>query len=204
MQHLLVFAELLYEFFDPVLVEKFLLLRRIAALIGERDFQTRIEERQLAQAGCQALELELGRDGEDRRVGQKRDQRAGCFFAFDFADDRKLVSRFALGESHVIDFAVARYFHLEPFGKRVRAFRADAVQAAGIFVSALSKFSAGMQIRQHQLDRWHLPFRMNIDRNAAAIVANGDRSIDMNGHFDLGAKSREMFVNGVIEDFENQ
>src|SRR5436309_15503075 len=45
---------------------------------------------------------------------------------------------------------------------------------------------------------------MNIDRNAASIVSNGDRSIHMDDHFDLRAKSREMFVNGVINDFVNQ
>ena len=78
------------------------------------------------------------------------------------------------------------------------------MQAAGIFVSALSKFSAGVQIGQHQLNRWHFPFGMNIDGNAAAIVPRRDRSIDMNDHFDLRAKSREMFVDGVIDDFVNQ
>ena len=204
MQHLLVFAQLLYELFDAVFVEKFLLLRRIAALVCQRNFEAGIKEGQFAQAGCQSLELKLGRDGEDRRIRQKRDERSGGFLAFDFTDDRKFVGRFALGKSHVIDFAVPRYLYLEPFRKRVRAFCAHAMQAAGIFISALSKFSAGVQICQHQLDRRHFPFGMNIDGNAAAIVSHRDRSIDMNGHFDLRAKSRKMFVDGVIDDFVNQ
>jgi hypothetical protein len=37
-------------------------------------------------------------------------------------------------ERHVIDFAVARDFNLEPIGKRVHTFGAHAVQAAGKFI----------------------------------------------------------------------
>ena len=46
-----------------------------------------------------------------------------------------------------MNFAVARNFDFEPIRKRVDAFRADAVQTAGIFVSALPEFSARVQIR---------------------------------------------------------
>ena len=152
----------------------------------------------------QTLEFKFRRDREDRRVGQKRDQRAGIFLVFDLADDLELLGRFAALEGHVINLAVARDFHLEPIGKRVDAFRADAVQAAGIFVGALAEFSARVQIGQDQLDRRHLPFRMNIDRNAAAVIAHGDRAIDVDGHFDLVAKTGEMFVDRVVENFENQ
>ena len=104
----------------------------------------------------------------------------------------------------MIDLAVARHFHLEPFRKRVDAFRADAVQAAGIFVGALPEFAAGVQIRQHQLDRRHLEFRMHVDRNAAAVVADRNRSIDVDGDFDFCAKAGEMFVDRIIENLENQ
>ena len=99
MQDLFVFAELLYELFDAVLVEKCFLLRRIAALVRERDFETGIKEGQFAQARCQSLEFKFGRDGEDRRIRQKRDQRAGGFFAFDFTDDREFVGRFPLAKA---------------------------------------------------------------------------------------------------------
>ena len=104
----------------------------------------------------------------------------------------------------MINLALARDFDLEPIGERVDAFGADAVQAAGIFVGALAEFSARVQIGQDQLHRRHFPFRMNVDRNAAAVIAHGDRTIDVHGHFDLVAKSGEMFVDRVIENFENQ
>ena len=78
------------------------------------------------------------------------------------------------------------------------------MQTAGIFISALSKFSAGVQICQHELDGRHFPFWMNINGNAATVIAHGHASIDMHGHFDLVAKTGEMFVDRVVEDLENQ
>src|SRR4029077_18065159 len=146
MQDLFVLAELLYKFFDAVFVEKLFCLGRVGALIRKRDLQTGIEKRQFAQPRCETFEFELRRDGENRRVGKKRNQCASCLFVFDLSDDSEFVRRLALGESHMIDLAVARYFHLEPYRKRVRAFRAYAVETAGIFVGALSKFSASVQI----------------------------------------------------------
>ena len=99
MNHLFVLAELLYEFLDAVFVEKPLFLRRVGALVRERDLEAGIEKRQFAQPGCQTLELELGRDREDRRIGKERDQRAGCLFVFDFADDAEFVRRLALART---------------------------------------------------------------------------------------------------------
>ena len=195
--------KLLDEFLDAVLVKKRLLFRRIDSLIRQCDFEPGIQESQLAQSRGQSLEFKFGRDREDRRVGQKRDQRAGILFVFDLADDAEFFGRFAALEGHVINLAVARDFDLEPVGERVDAFGADAVQAAGIFVGALAELAARVQIGQDQLDRRHFPFRMNIDRNAAAVVAHGDRAIDVDGHVDLVAKSGQMFVDRVIENFEN-
>ena len=194
MNDLLVLAQLPDEFLNAVFVEKRLLFRRIVALVDERDFKAGIQESQFAQSRGQPLEFELGRDGENRRVGQERDQRAGVLLVFDFADDAEFLGRFAALERHVVDLAVARDFDLEPIRERVDAFRADAVQAAGIFVSALAEFSARVQICQDQLHRRHFPFRMNVDRNAAAVVAHGNGTIDVHGDFDFGAIAGEMFV----------
>src|SRR5262249_58231509 len=88
MQHLFVLAELPNELFDAVLVIKAVLLWRIDAFIGERDLQTRIKERQLAEARCQPFEFELARDRENRRVRQKRNECACGLFVVDLSDDR--------------------------------------------------------------------------------------------------------------------
>src|SRR5947208_7195326 len=73
------------------------------------------------------------------------------------------------------------------------------MQPSGIFVCALSKFSAGVQICQHQLDCRHLPFGMNIGGNSSTVITNRNGSIDTNGHFYLGAKSREVLVVQIID-----
>jgi hypothetical protein len=44
------------------------------------------------------------------------------------------------------------------------------VETAGVFVSALAELAAGVEIRQHELDRRDAEPRVNIDRNAAAVV----------------------------------
>src|SRR4051794_1792964 len=78
------------------------------------------------------------------------------------------------------------------------------MQAAGIFVCALSELPASVQIRKHQLDCRHFPFWMDVDWDSAAVVADRNRSIDVNDNFNFGAKSGEMFVDRVVEDFVNQ
>src|SRR5438093_13543080 len=49
-QDLFVLAQLLYELFDAVFVEKFLLLHRIAALICDRDIEAEIMKSKFTQA----------------------------------------------------------------------------------------------------------------------------------------------------------
>ena len=203
MNDLFVLAELLYEFLDAMLVNEEFFFGRITALIGQCDFKTGIQERKLAQPRREPLEFVLRRDREDRRIGKKCDERAGRFFVLEFADDIQFLRGFSALESHVINLALARNFNLEPIGKSVDAFRADAVQTTGIFVSALAEFSAGVKICQDQLDCRHLPFRMHVDRNAAAIVTHGNGAIDMNRDFNLCAKTGEMFVDRVIENLED-
>src|SRR5438132_13447674 len=78
------------------------------------------------------------------------------------------------------------------------------MQTTGIFVRALSKFSAGMQICQHQLDRRHFPFGMDIGRDSPTIVTYRNGSIDMNGYFYIRAKSSEVFIDRIVDDFVNQ
>ena len=184
MQELLVLAELPDELLDAEFIEVLLVLRRIRALVGEIDLKPGVKKGQLAQSRGELRELELGGDVEDGRIGQKRDERAGVLLVLQIADDRELLRGDTTRECHVIDLAVARHLHLEPVGKRVHAFRPDAVQPSGKFVGALAELSARVQIRQHQLDRRHLELGMDIHRNASPVVLDRARSIDMQGDID--------------------
>ena len=44
---------------------------------------------------------------------------------------------------------------------------------------------------------------MHVDRNAAAVIPNRDRAIDMHCHFDATAKAGQMFVDRIIQHFKN-
>ena len=113
----------------------------------------------------------------------------------------KLLHRLAALKFHVMHLAVARDLDLKPFADRVHAFRADAVRAAGKFVAALAVFAAGVQRRQNQLDAGNFVLRMNVHRNAAAVVADGNRAVHVDRHLDLVAVAGEMFVHGIIQHF---
>ena len=77
------------------------------------------------------------------------------------------------------------------------------MQTTGIFISALAELAARVQIRQHELDRRHLELRMHVDRNAAAVVPDRNRAVDMDRDVDLGAIAGQMFVDRVVEHLEN-
>ena len=170
MQELLVFAQLSDEFLDPEFIQVLLVLRRFRALVGEIDLEPGVKKGQLAQSRGELRELELGRDVKDRRIRQKRDERAGVFLVLEIADHGEFLRRDTPRESHVIDLAVARNLHLEPIGKRVDTLRPYPVQSTGELVSSLPKLPARVQICEHELDRRHLELGMNIYRNAASVI----------------------------------
>ena len=72
---LLGLVEVLDELADAALVLEGLLAASVA-LVGERDQEPRVQERELAQAAGEDVVLELG-DGEDVVVGLERDLGAG-------------------------------------------------------------------------------------------------------------------------------
>ena len=73
----LVFTELGDEFLDTVLVEESDLFRGFRALVLELDGEARVEEGEFAQAGGEAVELELDGIDEDGGVREKGDVGAG-------------------------------------------------------------------------------------------------------------------------------
>ena len=95
-------------------------------------------------------------------------------------------------------------FDFEPFGKGVYDRRTDAVQTAGNFIAAAAEFTAGVQNRQNDGDRGQALLFVNIDRNAAPVVAHGDNIARQNFHFNVGAIAGKRFVHGVVDNFINQ
>ena len=101
-----------------------------------------------------------------------------------------------------MDFTIAGDVSPEPIGEGVHAFRADAVETAGVFVGALSELAAGVEVGEHQFDGGHAEFRVHIDRDTAAVIGDGDGAIDVDGDLDSVTVAGEMLIDGVIENLE--
>ena len=103
----------------------------------------------------------------------------------------------------LIDLAVAPDFEVERLGQRVDDRDADAVQAARHLVAVVVELAAGVEHRQHDFGR-RLAALVPIDRDAAAVVDDGDRAVDVNRDVDLIAEAGQRLVDGVVDDFVDE
>ena len=108
-----VFAELCDKFFDAFRIEKRRLFGRLRTFVFEVDGQSRVEEREFAQAGGEAIEFKFDGIDEDRSVWEERDHRTG-FAGVYLADDVERDGGFSAFESDEMDFAIAHDFRFEP------------------------------------------------------------------------------------------
>src|SRR5690606_11479121 len=191
-------VDLADELGDAVLVEEHLGLGGGGAFVDEVDFEAGVEEGEFAQALGDAVGDEDGGFLEDLGVGLEGDVGAG---AAGLADDFELFDGLAALELHVMDVAAAGDLDLEPFGDGVDALGADAVGAAGEFVSTLSILAAGVQGGEHHLDARDAVLGVDVHGDAATVVADGDGAVHVDGDVDAFAVAGEVFVHGVVEDF---
>ena len=105
-----------------------------------------------------------------------------------------------MGEFDVMLLAVAPDPKLQLAGQRVDDGDADAVQAAGNLVGVLVEFSAGVELGHDDLGRGNAFALVNVDRNAAAVVAHRHRAVGVEDDFHGGGVARERFVDGVVDD----
>ena len=196
-ERLLAGVELPHELDDAVLVIISLDLGDGGALVGEDDLEAGVKEGELAEALGDGFEDEDGGEFENLGVGLERDGGAG---AGSGADDLKFFDHLALGELHVVDMAAAGDLDLEPLGDGVDALGADAVSAAGELVAALTVFAAGVEGGEHHLDAGNAVNRVDVHRDATAVVSDGDGAINVDGDVDLFAMAGEMLVHGVVQN----
>ena len=118
-----------------------------------------------------------------------------------------VTSRSAIGTAALVallvDLAVAPDLEIEPLRQRVDDRDADAVQAAGHLVAVVVELAAGVQHGQHDFGR-RLAARVAIDRNAAAVVDDGDRVVDVDGDVDLVAEPGQRLVDRVVDDLVDE
>ena len=175
------------------------LVRLAVVFIVKGDQNAAIQKRQLAQPLRQDVEAEDG-GLEDQMIGLERDLGAA---AFGGAGYFQIGGRHASHIALLIGLAVAPDFEVERFREGVDDRDADAVQPTRDFVAVVVELAAGVQHREHDLGG-RLAAGVAIDRNAASVVDDGDRAIDVEGHVDLIAEPRQRFVYGVVDDLVDQ
>ena len=96
--------------------------------------------------------------------------------------------------------AVAPDGELEPSRQRVDHRNADAVQAAGNLVRVLVEFSAGVQLGHDDLGGGNAFTLVDVDRDAAAVVAHGAGTVGIERDHDVLGEAGQRLVDGVVDD----
>ena len=130
---------------------------------------------------------------------------AGAALVRRAAELLQLALRLAALERHVVMLLLAPDIDLHAVGQRVGHRDADAMQAAGGLVDLGVELAAGVQrAHDHFERRLVLEFRMPIDRDAAAIVGDGDEAADLHLDLDPVGVSCQRLVHGVVDHFRKQ
>ena len=111
-----------------------------------------------------------------------------------------LPSGFPRDEGLPVELSIARDLDLKLVGQRVHDGDADAVQAAGGLVDLGIEFSAGVQRRHDDFERRLVAeFRMRIDRDAAAVVGDGQEAVLVELDLDPVGVTGHRLVHGVVD-----
>ena len=103
----------------------------------------------------------------------------------------------------LVDLAVAPDLEIERLRQRVDDGHADAVQAARDLVAVVVELAAGVKHRQHDFGG-RPAARLLIDRDAAAVVDDRDRIVDMDRDVDVIAVAGQRFVDRVVDDLVDE
>ena len=150
-----------------------------------------------------ALRLEMRLGAENLRVGPEA--HFGAAAVRRLAGIQQFGLRLAALERHLVELLAARDLDFHALGQRVRHRDADAVQTARGLVDLGVEFAAGMQrAHDHFQRRLVLEFRMRIDRNAAAVVGDGDKAVGLHLDLDPVGVAGQRLVHGVVDDLGEQ
>ena len=118
-----------------------------------------------------------------------------------------VVSRSASGLPRCVflleDLAVPPDFEVELLRERVHHRHANAVEAARYFVAVVVELPAGVQHREHDFGRGPAA-RVLIGRNAAAVVDDRNRPIDVDRDVHLIAEAGQRLVDRVVHDLVDE
>ena len=136
---------------------------------------------------------------EDGVVAHEGLDRAGVV-GVALADDIDAGDRHAAFKALAVDLAVALDLGLHPRAERVDGADADAVQTAGDLVAAAAKLAAGVQLGHDHRHGGHAGLLLDIDRDAGAVVFDGDAVVLVDGDADAVAAPLHGLVDRVVDD----
>ena len=102
-----------------------------------------------------------------------------------------------------VDLLAAPDLEVEPLGQRVDHRHADAVQTARDLVAVVVELAAGVQHRQHDLGGRPAAL-VHVHRDAAAVVDDGHRAVEVDRDVDLGAVAGQRLVDRVVDDLVDE
>src|SRR5690606_19260530 len=160
-------------------------------LVDQANFHAVVQEGQFAQALGQDVVMEID-VLEDFRIRQEVHRRAGLIGFTRHGQGR---DPFATAEFHLVHLAGTLDGQAQPFRKRVHAGHAHAVQPPGHLVGVVVELAAGVQFGHDDFRGTALVFVVLVDvgGNAAAVVADGNAVVGVNGHDDVVAIPGQRF-----------
>ena len=168
------------------------------ALIHQIDAYPGVEERQFAQPLGQYVPAEA--DAGESLLGRLEVNLGAT--GLGFADDGQRCLRDAVVIGLLPYLAAAADGHHQLLGKSIDHGNPDAMEPPRDLVAVVIELAAGVQ-HGHDHFRSGYPFLVDIGRNTAAVVLNGDGLIGMNGDGDVGAVPGQRLVDRVVHHLEH-
>ena len=131
------------------------------------------------------------------------DQKITFANAFGIADDFQMFNDVAVRKARQMFLTLAPNAQIEPDGQSVDDRNADTVQTAGNLIGIVVELAAGVKFGHDDLGGGNALFLVHADRNAAAVVANGGRTVGIEDNLSFVAITGQSFVNGVVQHFVN-
>ena len=199
-------VEVFNVFPDPTFVEQFGSQRFSGAFVFDDDPDAGVEKGQFAQAVFQRLELvfEVGKGAFGRvRLGGGQKAHLGAAHSGSGADRVDMCDAFAVFKAGAILGFIAPDGKLQPFRQGVDDRDAHAVQAARHFVSVAAvigvvEFAAGVKLGHDDLGRGNALFLMDVDGDAATVVADRYAGIRVDFYRNGGGVACQRLINSVI------
>ena len=194
-------VEVFDEFDQAVLIMK--LIRLSGPLIFDANPHARRQEGQLLEPSVQNVIAEF-------RIGENHGVRLEGQFGALLIGAAQLLERVgqnALGKRHRPDMPIPADLGFEPFANRVDGGNPHAMQPAGAgFVAAFTtKFSAGVDFRQHNFQcRPTALIGHRTDWNPTAVIRHRDAAVNVNRALDIFTELIDRFINAVIHAFKHQ